>query len=38
MKKVIFLVDMHAFFISCEMTRNDSIVDTPAAVSVIYGN
>ncbi|MDP2853388.1 MAG: DNA polymerase IV [Smithellaceae bacterium] len=33
MKKVIFLVDMNAFFISCEMTRNDSLVGTPAAVA-----
>ena len=33
MKKVIFLVDMNAFFISCEMTRNDSLVGVPAAVA-----
>ena len=33
MKKVIFLVDMNAFFISCEMTRNDSLVGMPAAVA-----
>lgn len=33
MKKVIFLVDMNAFFISCEMTRNASLVGTPAAVA-----
>jgi len=33
MRKVIFLVDMNAFFISCEMTRNDSLVGTPAAVA-----
>ena len=33
MQKVIFLVDMNAFFISCEMTRNDSLVGTPAAVA-----
>lgn len=33
MEKVIFLVDMNAFFISCEMTRNDSLKDTPAAVA-----
>jgi DNA polymerase IV len=33
MQKVIFLVDMNAFFISCEMTRNASLVGTPAAVA-----
>jgi len=33
MHKVIFLVDMNAFFISCEMTRNNSLVGTPAAVA-----
>src|SRR5664280_931912 len=33
MQKVIFLVDMNAFFISCEMTRNGSIIGTPAAVA-----
>ena len=33
MQKVIFLVDMNAFFISCEMTRDDSIVGMPAAVA-----
>ncbi len=33
MQKVIFLVDMNAFFISCEMTRNDPLVGTPAAVA-----
>jgi DNA polymerase-4 len=33
MQKVIFLIDMNAFFISCEMTRNDSLVGTPAAVA-----
>src|SRR5271157_2494664 len=33
MKKVIFLVDMNAFFISCEMTRNDSLVGISAAVA-----
>jgi len=33
MQKVIFLVDMNAFFISCEMTRNDSLVGTAAAVA-----
>ena len=32
-QKVIFLVDMNAFFISCEMTRNDSLVGVPAAVA-----
>ena len=33
MQKVIFLVDMNAFFISCEMTRNPSLVRIPAAVA-----
>ena len=33
MQKVIFLIDMNAFFISCEMTRNDSLVGMPAAVA-----
>jgi DNA polymerase-4 len=33
MQKVIFLVDMNAFFISCEMTRNPSLVGNPAAVA-----
>jgi DNA polymerase-4 len=33
MPKVIFLVDMNAFFISCEMTRNDSLIGVPAAVA-----
>jgi DNA polymerase-4 len=33
MQKVIFLVDMNAFFISCEMTRNDSLVGISAAVA-----
>jgi len=33
MQKVIFLVDMNAFFISCEMTRNGSLIGTPAAVA-----
>ncbi|MEI7638734.1 MAG: DNA polymerase IV [Syntrophus sp. (in: bacteria)] len=33
MQKVVFLVDMNAFFISCEMTRNDSLVGIPAAVA-----
>jgi DNA polymerase-4 len=33
MQKVIFLVDMNAFFISCEMTRNDSLIGIPAAVA-----
>jgi DNA polymerase-4 len=33
MQKIIFLVDMNAFFISCEMTRNDSLVGMPAAVA-----
>lgn len=33
MKKVIFLVDMNAFFISCEMTRNAPLASVPAAVA-----
>ncbi len=33
MPKAIFLVDMNAFFISCEMTRNDALVGRPAAVA-----
>ena len=33
MQRVVFLVDMNAFFISCEMTRNDSLVEVPAAVA-----
>lgn len=33
MQKVIFLVDMNAFFIGCEMTRNDSLLGRPAAVA-----
>lgn len=33
MKKTIFLVDMNAFFISCEMTRNPSLVGKPSAVA-----
>jgi DNA polymerase IV len=33
MQKVIFLVDMNAFFITCEMTRNASLVGIPAAVA-----
>ena len=33
MKRVIFLVDMNAFFISCEMTRNPELVGVPAAVA-----
>ena len=33
MQRVIFLIDMNAFFISCEMTRNESLVGTPAAVA-----
>jgi DNA polymerase IV len=32
-QKVIFLVDMNAFFISCEMTRNNSLRGVPAAVA-----
>lgn len=30
MQNVIFLVDMNAFFISCEMTRNDSLAVRPS--------
>lgn len=33
MKKVIFLVDMNAFFISCEMSRNPDLKGIPAAVA-----
>ena len=33
MKKVIFLVDMNAFFISCEATRNQELKGKPAAVA-----
>ncbi|MFZ3115780.1 MAG: DNA polymerase IV [Syntrophales bacterium] len=33
MQKVIFLVDMNAFFISCEMTRNPSLAGIAAAVA-----
>jgi len=33
MHKVIFLVDMKAFFISCEMTRNPSLAGKPSAVA-----
>lgn len=33
MDKVIFLVDMNAFFISCEMTRNPDLIGRPAAVA-----
>jgi len=33
MQKVIFLVDMNAFFMSCEMTRNDSLAGMAAAVA-----
>jgi DNA polymerase IV len=33
MQKTVFLVDMNAFFISCEMTRDDSLVGRPAAVA-----
>jgi len=33
MQRVIFLVDMNAFFISCEMTRNNSLVGKSAAVA-----
>lgn len=33
MNRVIFLVDMNAFFISCEMTRHPEIEGKPAAVA-----
>ncbi|MHC6178924.1 DNA polymerase IV [Clostridium sp. JNZ X4-2] len=33
MQKVIFLVDMNAFFISCEATRHPEIADKPAVVA-----
>ena len=33
MKRVIFLVDMNAFFISCEMARNPELKGKPAAVA-----
>lgn len=33
MKKIVFLVDMNAFFISCEMARNSSLKGKPAAVA-----
>ncbi len=33
LKRVIFLVDMNAFFISCEMSRNPALKGKPAAVA-----
>jgi len=33
MQRVVFLVDMNAFFISCEITRNGSLAGIPAAVA-----
>jgi DNA polymerase IV len=33
MKKVIFLVDMNAFYIGCEMARNPDLKGVPAAVA-----
>jgi DNA polymerase-4 len=33
MKKVIFLVDMNAFYVSCEMARNSELKGVPAAVA-----
>jgi DNA polymerase-4 len=33
MARTIFLVDMNAFYISCEMTRNQSLKGKPAAVA-----
>jgi DNA polymerase-4 len=32
-QRVIFLVDMNAFFISCEMTRNPALIGRPSAVA-----
>src|SRR5699024_10053052 len=33
LKRTIFLVDMNAFYISCEMSRNLELIDRPAAVA-----
>ncbi|MFL0196716.1 DNA polymerase IV [Clostridium sp. WILCCON 0269] len=33
MRRIIFLVDMNAFFISCESTRHPEIIGKPAAVA-----
>ena len=33
MQRIIFLVDMNAFFISCEMTRRPELIGLPAAVA-----
>ena len=33
MKKVVFLVDMNAFYITCETSRNDALAGIPAAVA-----
>ena len=33
MQKVIFLVDMNAFFIACEMSRDPALKGIPAAVA-----
>lgn len=33
MQRVIFLVDMNSFFISCEMSRNPELLGKPAAVA-----
>ena len=33
MRRIIFLVDMNAFFISCEMSRNPALKGNPAAVA-----
>lgn len=33
MRRIIFLVDMNAFFIGCEMTRNPELKGKPAAVA-----
>jgi DNA polymerase-4 len=32
-QRIIFLVDMNAFFISCEMTRNPGLIGRPSAVA-----
>ena len=34
MQRVVFLVDMNAFFISCESIRHPEIIGKPAAVAV----
>ncbi len=32
-KRIVFLVDMNAFYIACEMSRNNVLKDVPAAVA-----